>query len=161
MASLPHFLPQKLHLAALKIIKIMTKQVKLVFDRKGSVAKTGTGKIEICIYLKAGERKYETVGVSTPDEWEIVAQGKTVVSKIKHYENVIQAMKVLGEEMTMENFNKHIFISETKTPDSTDGKHMFYSMKSSDNMLRHKKSGSVRSRFVDYRKNANFEPLEP
>ena len=151
MASLPHFLPQKLHLAALKIIKIMTKQVKLVFDRKGSVAKTGTGKIEICIYLKAGERKYETVGVSTPDEWEIVAQGKTVVSKIKHYENVIQAMKVLGEEMTMENFNKHIFISETKTPDSTDGKHMFYSMKSSDNMLRHKKSGSVRSRFVDYR----------
>ena len=103
----------------------MTKQVKLVFDRKGSVAKTGTGKIEICIYLKAGERKYETVGASTPDEWEIVAQSKTVVSKIKHYENVIQAMKVLGEEMTMENFNKHIFVSETKTPDSTDGKHMF------------------------------------
>lgn len=103
----------------------MTKQVRLVFDRKGSVAKTGTGKIEISIYLKAGERKYETVGTSTPEEWEIVAQGKTVVSKIKHYENVIKAMKVLGEEMIMENFNKHIFISETKTPDSIDGKHMF------------------------------------
>lgn len=38
----------------------MANKVKLVFDRKGTVAKTGTGKIEICIYLKAGERKYVT-----------------------------------------------------------------------------------------------------
>ena len=103
----------------------MANNVKLVFDRKGTVAKTGTGKIEICIYLKAGERKYVTVGTSTPTEWEIEAQSKAVVSKVKHYENVVKAMEVLGEEMTMDNFNKHIFVSETKTPDSTDGKHMF------------------------------------
>ena len=63
----------------------MANKVKLVFDRKGTVAKTGTGKIEICIYLKAGERKYVTVGTSTPTEWETDALNKNVVSKVKHY----------------------------------------------------------------------------
>ena len=123
--GLPHFCPTKFHLAALKNVKAMANKVKLVFDRKGTVAKTGTGKIEICIYLKAGERKYVTVGTSTPTEWEIEAQSKAVVSKVKHYENVVKAMEVLGEEMTMDNFNKHIFISEKKTPDSLDKKYMY------------------------------------
>ncbi len=103
----------------------MKNKVKLVFDRKGLVAKTGTGKIEISIYLKAGERKYETVGTSSPSNWEAAAQDRTIVAKIKHYEMVINAMQLLDEEMTIENFNKHIFISETKTPESHDRQHMF------------------------------------
>lgn len=114
----------KFPIAALKI-KEMTKQVKLVFDRKGSVAKNGTGKVEICIYLKAGERKYETVGTSTPAEWEAFANDKKVVAKIKHYESVINAMKVLGEELTIETFNTHVFVSEKKTPGSADQKYMY------------------------------------
>ena len=66
----------------------MKKFVKVVFDRKGSVAKTGYGKIELCIYFQAGERKYETVGTATPEEWEVAAQDKNVVAKIKHYEQI-------------------------------------------------------------------------
>ena len=40
----------------------MKQNVKLVFDRKNQASKTGTGKIDIRIYLKDGERKFETVG---------------------------------------------------------------------------------------------------
>ena len=36
----------------------MNKNVKVVFDRRKRTEKTGTGSIEICVYLKPGERKY-------------------------------------------------------------------------------------------------------
>lgn len=103
----------------------MSKQVKVVFDRKGSVAKTGYGKIEICIYLKAGERKYETVATATSDNWEAVAQGRNVVAKIKHYEQIIDAMTLLNEEMTIDNFSNHIFASERNDTVNEDNKHMY------------------------------------
>ena len=39
----------------------MKKHVRVVYDRKKVSAKTGTGKIELSIYLKEGERKWITV----------------------------------------------------------------------------------------------------
>ena len=74
------------------------KNVKLIFDRRKTVAKTGTGFIDICVYLKAGQRKYEIVGTAKPEDWEAVAQGKEIMAKVKHYEQIISAMKVLDED---------------------------------------------------------------
>lgn len=103
----------------------MKKRVKVVFDRKGSVAKTGYGKIELCIYLQAGERKYETVGTATSESWEVAAQEKNVVAKIKHYEQIISAMELLGEDLTIKNFSNHVFASESKETENSDNKYMF------------------------------------
>ena len=49
----------------------------MIFDRRKTVAKTGTGSIDICVYLKEGQRKFECVGSATPEEWEVVAHGKS------------------------------------------------------------------------------------
>jgi len=103
----------------------MNKSVRVVFDRKGSVAKTGKGKVEILVYLNRTQRKYDTVGESTPDMWEVVAMEKNVVIKMKHYEQVINAMRMLGEEMTIDNFNNHIYAAESKAVVNNDNKHMY------------------------------------
>lgn len=104
----------------------MNKSVRVVFDRKGSVAKTGNGKVEILVYLSRSQRKYETVAVSTPDMWEVDAMNKSVVTKMKHYEQVVNAMNMLGEEMTIDNFNKHIFAAESKAVANDDNKYMYH-----------------------------------
>ena len=111
----------------------MKKRVKVVFDRKGSVAKTGYGKIEICIYLKEGERKYETVGTATSEDWEAAAQDSKVVAKVKHYEQVINAMQLFHEEMTIETFNNHVLPAEAKSnSDSLDRKEGMYMFRGID-----------------------------
>jgi len=93
----------------------MNKNVKVIFDRKNQASKTGTGKIDIRIYLKDGERKFETVGRATIEDSEAAMQSKNIVAKVKHYEQIINAMKLFNEEMTIENFNKHIFTAQTPT----------------------------------------------
>ena len=93
----------------------MKKYVKIVFDRKNKAGKTGTGKIEICVYLNREERRWETVGTSTPDQWEVAAQNRNILAKVKHYEEVIRAMQMLNEEMSADNFNRHVLVSETST----------------------------------------------
>ena len=87
------------------------KNVKVIFDRRKTVAKTGIGTIDICVYLKEGQRKFESVGSATPEEWEVVAQDREIQAKIKHYEQIINAMLVLGEEMTIEEAASFIHIS--------------------------------------------------
>ena len=93
----------------------MTKHVKVIFDRRKKAAKVGTGFIDICVYLKEGQRKFEIVGSSTPENWEVAAQDKAIVAKVKHYEQIVNAMKMLNEEMTIENFNKHVFTAQAPT----------------------------------------------
>ena len=109
------------------------KNVKVIFDRRKTVAKTGIGTIDICVYLKEGQRKFESVGSATPEEWEVVAQGREIQAKIKHYEQIINAMLVLGEEMTIEVFNKHACISQSKPKsDSSDENDTRYLYKGND-----------------------------
>ena len=86
------------------------KKVKLVYDRKKRSAQTGLGKIEIRIYLGNGEIKFITVGTASPDTWEIVAQQPTIIKKVHQCEQVIKSMNILGEDMTIKNFNRHIYI---------------------------------------------------
>ena len=92
----------------------MKQNVKVVFDRKNQASKTGNGKIEICVYLNREERKWETVGTSDIESWEVAAQNRNILAKVKHYEQIINAMKMLNEDMTIENFNKHVF--QAKAP---------------------------------------------
>ena len=109
------------------------KNVKVIFDRRKTVAKTGIGTIDICVYLKEGQRKFESVGSATPEEWEVVAQDREIQAKIKHYEQIINAMLVLGEEMTIEVFNKHACISQAKPKsDSSDENDTRYLYKGND-----------------------------
>ena len=119
------FSSEKCRPAALKKVKRMKKRINVVFDRKGAVAKTGSGKIELSIYLQAGQRRYETVGTATADQWEAEAQSKQIQSKVKHYEQVINAMMLLGEDMTLENFNRHVCLAMNTTQKNEDSRHMF------------------------------------
>ena len=90
----------------------MRQNVKIVFDRKKQVEKTGRGKIELYIYLSRKETKWETVGDSDLKNWEVAAQNRNIQAKMKHYEQVISAMNMIGEDMTIDNFNKHIFVAQ-------------------------------------------------
>lgn len=101
----------------------MTKNIKVIFDRKNQAAKSGVGKIEIRIYLKEGERKFETVGEATPEDSEAAMQSKTIIAKVKHYEQIIQAMKLFNEDMTIENFNNHIYTAQV--PSKPEDKVLF------------------------------------
>ena len=101
----------------------MTKNIKVIFDRKNQAAKTGTGKIDIRIYLKEGERKFETVGEATPENSEAAMQSKTIIAKVKHYEQIINAMKLFNEDMTIENFNNHIYTAQV--PSKPEDKVLF------------------------------------
>jgi hypothetical protein len=67
----------------------MKQHVRVVFDRKKASAKTGTGKIELCVYLKEGERKWITVGTASPENWMSVSNSRSITSKVEHYKQVL------------------------------------------------------------------------
>ncbi len=116
----------------------MTKHVKVIFDRRKKAAKVGTGFIDICVYLKEGQRKFEIVGSSTPENWEVAAQDKAIVAKVKHYEQIVNAMIMLKEDMTIENFNNHVFTAQAPT-------------KPEENVLF--KGNDLRQSFIDFCRN--------
>ncbi|WP_033148066.1 site-specific integrase [Prevotella sp. P6B1] len=103
----------------------MKKNVKVVFDRRKTAAKTGKGSIDICVYLREGERKFVSAGTATPEDWESVAMERGVFAKVKYYENVIHAMQTLGEEMTIATFNKHVFAEQISEREESDNKNLF------------------------------------
>lgn len=82
--------------------------VKVIYDRKKTSEKRGTGKVEIRIYLSRDQRKYVTICNATPLEWQKVARRKDVVSEVQKFEKVVEAMQMLGEDMTIENFDAHL-----------------------------------------------------
>ena len=100
----------------------MKNHVRVVYDRKKVSAKTGTGKIKLSVYLQAGERKWITVGNAKPNEWMAIAESTTIQSKVTHYEEVIKAMTLLQEDMTIDNFNRHGEVDELNI---NQGKVMF------------------------------------
>ena len=93
----------------------MKKNVSICFDRRKTTVKTGMGTLEICVYLGQGERMWESVGVASPNDWMVVAQSKDILAKMEHYQYIINAMKVLNQKLTIENFKKLIFIDENGT----------------------------------------------
>ena len=90
----------------------MKKHVRLIYDRKKVSAKTGTGKIELSVYLQEGERKWITVGEASPETWMTVAESRSITSKMIHFEEIIRSMELLHEDMTIDNFCRHAEIDE-------------------------------------------------
>lgn len=88
------------------------KNVTVIFDRRKNAKKSGVGALEIKVYLGRDERMFETVGVSTPYNWMVMAQSLPIQAKMKHYEQIIEAMKKLNELMTIENFKRHVKIAQ-------------------------------------------------
>lgn len=89
-----------------------SKSVTLVFDRKKNSSIYGTGKIEVRIGLSRTCRKTIVVGETTPAEWPAISNGTEMRNIVAKYERVVEAMRYLNEEMTLENFNKHLGIEE-------------------------------------------------
>lgn len=84
------------------------KHVTVIFDRQKQLAKTGRGKVEIRVYLTPTVRKYIAVGDTTKNGWKQYQLNPELLDRVERYEQVVQAMKLLGEDMTLENFNAHI-----------------------------------------------------
>ena len=87
----------------------MAKQaVKLVFDRRKRVEATGKGNVEFIIQLSRLAVKKIIVDSMTPEEWESYKNAPFLKKEMENYQRIVNAMQLLGEEMTVENFNKHI-----------------------------------------------------
>ena len=88
--------------------------VTVIFDRKKKAAENGIGKIELQIRLTRTCRKYITVDECTPKEWNARKFGKNVTAEQNRIEKIVSAMVCLGEDMTMENLNKHLGLETIK-----------------------------------------------
>ena len=84
------------------------KNVTVIFDRLDAVKKTGRGKVEIRVYLSRDVRKYIVVGETTKNGWRTYQNSQDLQAQVDYYEEIVRAMKLLGEDMTMENFNAHV-----------------------------------------------------
>lgn len=100
----------------------MAKQaVKLVFDRRKRVEATGKGNVEFIIQLSRLAVKKIIVDSMTPEEWENYKEAPFLKKEMENYQRIVNAMHLLGEEMTVENFNKHIGV-ETPVRNTTKKK---------------------------------------
>lgn len=87
--------------------------VNVVFDRRKLYAKRGMAYLKVMVYLGRKGRRYITVCTSTPETWEQDAKSAETLEIISNCQKILSAMEVLGEEMTMENFNRH-YLGEDK-----------------------------------------------
>lgn len=86
---------------------IMKKDiVTVIYDRKKTSARCGTGKVETCIYLSRNERKYFTLAEATPEEWEQYVREDKFADIRKYYEDILIAMEIHDKDMTIACFNE-------------------------------------------------------
>lgn len=90
------------------------KFVSVVFDRRNQVEKLGYGKVDVCVYLRREERKFITLRDCTPIEWKKYQQSKELRMELAVYQNIAENMQKCGEEMTVENLNRHLGITPKK-----------------------------------------------
>ena len=93
------------------------ESISVVFDRKNKVETTGRGKVELCVYLAKGERKYITLKDCNPFEYKAYLQSRELRLELTVYRTIVDNMSKYGEEMTIENFNRHIGVN-TKEEDT-------------------------------------------
>ena len=86
----------------------MATNVRVVFDRRKRVEATGKGNIEIIIQLSRLAVKKIIVDTITPEEWENFQHSPLLTKEVENYQKIANAMELLGEAMTVDNFNKHI-----------------------------------------------------
>lgn len=79
--------------------------VKVIFDRRNTAASSGYGTIEVAIYLPK-TTKYISLGKSTQKRWK--AEAKKHSAYIESISAIIDAMRVLGEPLTLDNLNSRL-----------------------------------------------------
>ena len=96
------------------------ESVSVVYDRKKTVAKTGNGKVEICIYLGDGIRKYITIHSCNPFEWKEYQLSKELKEQVAIYRLVLENMIKKGEELTLDNLNNHLGCNTSSTKEKRE-----------------------------------------
>lgn len=93
----------------------MEKQyVKVVYDRKKRVERTGVGMVELFIYLSFYEKTYIKVCECNSIKWKTYQFSQELKKEMIPYEAVCQSMAKNGEEMTIANFKAHLGISDNR-----------------------------------------------
>ena len=122
--------------------------VKAIWDRRGLSEKRGHGYVEIVIYLGPGERKYLSLCKATSLEWKRFQNSIELKKQLKKYEDIVEAMNVLGEEMTIENFENHLDLKEVLENQKEEKRDMYNGFDLNEN-------------FIDYmRRNIEDESIE-
>lgn len=103
--------------------------VTVIYDRKNVSSKKGTGKLEIRIYLSREQRKYITVGNASPLEWQKVAKRPDVTIEVAKYKKIVEAMQILGEDMTIENFDAHLLYNQVQEENAEKNMFNGYNLK--------------------------------
>ena len=93
---------------------MIKEKLTVVYDRKKRVEKTGFGKVELCIYLGNGVRKYITIHSCDAFEWKKYQQSKELRHELAIYKHAVERMKKNNEDMTLENLNSYLGIDETQ-----------------------------------------------
>ena len=102
-----------------------TKNVSVIFDRLGVAAQKGRGKVEIRIYLNRNVRKYIVVGETTKAGWKSYQNSKELQLQVQRYEEIVRAMRLLGEDLTIDNFNAYIEEQKSKKVKETPSQRSF------------------------------------
>lgn len=101
------------------------KNVQIIFDRNKTLTTKGKGLVEIRIYLGGNVRKYIRVAEVTKAGWNNYKNSKDLALQVERYEEVVRAMKLMGEDMTVENFNYHIGEEKEKRESNDPQKRSF------------------------------------
>jgi site-specific recombinase XerD len=102
-----------------------TKNVTVIFDRKGKVLKNGSGEVEIRIYLSRNQRKYIKVCTTTSKGWKFYQKSKELKEVCEKYEEIVRTMKLSGEELTIDNLNFHIDVEAVRAANEDPLKRSF------------------------------------
>lgn len=101
---------------------MLDSAVRVVFDRKKQVAKKGCGCLDVVVNLGKKVRKYIMVCTTTPEEWEEKSRSLDTLQVIDHCKKILTTMEILGEESTIENFNRHFFGEEEEEQKDSSNK---------------------------------------
>ena len=91
---------------------MLKENVTVIFDRKKQAAKRGSGKVELRIYLGRTERKYISLGDFPAEKWEKFASSPQVKAERRKCEQIVGAMELLGNEMTIATFDAYYYGEE-------------------------------------------------
>lgn len=94
---------------------MLKENVTVIFDRKKQAAKCGSGKVELRIYLGRTERKYISLGDFPIDKWEKFASLPQVKAERRRCEQIVGAMELLGNEMTITTFDAYYYGEEEQS----------------------------------------------
>lgn len=86
--------------------------VTVIYDRRKRVEVTGEGSVELCIYLKRGERKYVALRLCTPVAWRKYQRSVELMQEVNYYRETIERMIENHEEMTIDNLNRRMGCSQ-------------------------------------------------